>query len=267
MKIKEVCRRTGLTEKSVRFYAQHGLCTPSQVEVRGRVYSEYSAENLRELKQVADLRAIGLSIEQICRIKAGEGISEIMEEHKSTLCAELERKQKIYDVIKQTSFEGAEDISSLVTLIKPALGKEVSPPDFSRLEDVSCISAELSDISGEPWYQRGKRLAGAVMLVIIISTMIAVTNSLGIIVFLCSALLFMKKRSGYLLLFRVLAMLGIIVNSVTLRGMIKDAEVSRYSLIADKPEGELVYLIIIAAESIALLLLLLSSSLKEYLRA
>lgn len=264
MKIKEVCRRTGLTEKSVRFYAQHGLCTPSQVEVRGRVYSEYSAENLRELKQVADLRAIGLSIEQICRIKAGEGISEIMEEHKIALGDELERKQKIYDVIKQTSFEGAEDISSLVTLIKPALGKEISPPDFSRLED---ISSELSDISDEPWYQRGKRLAGAVMLVIIISTMIAVTNSLGIIVFLCSALLFMKKRSGYLLLFRVLAMLGIVVNSATLRGMIKNAEVSRYSLIADKPDGELVYLVIIAAESIALLLLLLSKSLKEYLRA
>ena len=72
MKIKEVCRRTGLTEKSVRYYVEQGLCSPAQVEVRGRIYSEFGSENLRELTQVIRLRSAGLSIEQISRIKAGE---------------------------------------------------------------------------------------------------------------------------------------------------------------------------------------------------
>ncbi len=267
MKIKEVCARTGLTERSVRYYVEQGLCVPRQAEVRGRVYSDYTAENVRELRQIMRLRAIGLSIEQICRIKAGEDIPAIMAGHRAALADELERKQKIYDTLKETSFDDISDIAALSEAVMPALGEGITPPDFSRFEDISVYGQELSDISDEPWYQRGRRLAGAVLFVIIIATMVAVTSSIGIIVFLCAALLFMKRRSGYLSLFRILALLGIAVNSVTLHGMIKDIETSSYTLVADKPEGELVYIIIIAAEAAALLLLFLSKSVKDYLRS
>ena len=267
MKIKEVCKRTGLTEKSVRYYVEQGLCSPSQVEVRGRIYSEFDNDNLRELKQVIRLRHIGLSIEQISRIKAGDSIAPIMEEHKAALKDELEKKQRIYDAVEAISFEGMTGIAELSDALLPAIGKEPSPPDFSRFEDISVYGRESGDPFDEPWYQRGRRLAGAVLFVIIISTMVAVMNSVGIIVFLSAAFLFMKRRSGYLMLFRILALLGIAVNSLTLRRVINDAGNTIYSSVADKPDGELVYIIIIAAESAALLLLLFSKSLKEYLRA
>ena len=42
MKMKEVCTRTGLTERAVRYYISKGLCTPDTAEKRGagllRVY-------------------------------------------------------------------------------------------------------------------------------------------------------------------------------------------------------------------------------------
>ena len=266
MKIKEVCKRTGLTEKSVRYYMEQGLCTPSQVEIRGRTYSEFDSDNVRELRQVILLRSIGLSIEQISRIKAGEEIIPIMDEHRSALKEELERKQRIFDAVESMSFEGISGIEGLSEALKPAMGKEPSPPDFSRFEDISVYGSDMGDIETEPWYQRGRRLAGAVLLIILISTMVAVMSSLGMIVFLGSAFIFMKRRSGYLLLFRILSMLGIFVNTLTLRGMIKDTGAGLYSSVADKPEGELVYIIIITAEAFAMLMLLFSKNLKEYLR-
>ena len=267
MKIKEVCKRTGLTEKSVRYYVEQGLCTPKQAEVRGRVYSEFSGENLRELSQVIRLRTVGLSIEQIQRVKAGGDIPSIMNEHRAALEEELRRKQRIADVIGGISFEGGSDIAELSEVLLPAIGKEPSPPDFSRFEDISVYGSELGDIEDEPWYQHGRRLAGAVLFVILISTMVAVTSSLGIIVFLCSAFLFMKKRSGYLALFRILALLGIAVNTASLHSMAGSSQNGLSLLLSGKTDGELVYLIIIAAECAALLLLCFSKSLKEYLRA
>ena len=38
MKIKEVCRRTELTERTVRYWASEGLISPATYELNGRTY-------------------------------------------------------------------------------------------------------------------------------------------------------------------------------------------------------------------------------------
>ena len=66
MTIKEVEERTSLSRSNVRFYEKEKLIEPSRNEKNGyRDYSENDAENI---KKIAYLRTLGISIEDIRRI-------------------------------------------------------------------------------------------------------------------------------------------------------------------------------------------------------
>lgn len=65
MKIKEVCTRTGLSERAVRFYCEQQLLAPEKTELRGRVYLEFDEEDVAVLMQIARLRASGFSLDEI----------------------------------------------------------------------------------------------------------------------------------------------------------------------------------------------------------
>lgn len=65
MKMKEVCAQSGLTERAVRLYCAHGLLTPERTEVRGRIYLEFDDSDVAVLRQIAILRSVGFSLEEI----------------------------------------------------------------------------------------------------------------------------------------------------------------------------------------------------------
>ena len=85
MTIKDAEERTGLSRSSIRFYEKEKLIEPSRNERNGyRYYSENDVENI---KKIAYLRTLGISIEDIRNI-----ISE-----KATLKDTLEKQ---YEVLK-----------------------------------------------------------------------------------------------------------------------------------------------------------------------
>lgn len=65
MKMKEVCARSGLTEKAVRLYCERGLVHPEKYWERGREYLVFSDQNLRELAVVSELRRAEFSLDEI----------------------------------------------------------------------------------------------------------------------------------------------------------------------------------------------------------
>ena len=65
MKIKEICEKTGLTERAVRLYLERGLLHPASERRRGRTYYEYSEADLARLREIAALRGRGFSLEEI----------------------------------------------------------------------------------------------------------------------------------------------------------------------------------------------------------
>lgn len=65
MKMKEVCARSGLTERAVRLYCERGLVHPEKRWERGREYLEFSDHNLRELTIVAQLRRAEFTLDEI----------------------------------------------------------------------------------------------------------------------------------------------------------------------------------------------------------
>lgn len=56
MKIKEATLATGLTERAIRLYEEHGLISPSVTVKNGRDFRDYTEENITRLKTIAALR-------------------------------------------------------------------------------------------------------------------------------------------------------------------------------------------------------------------
>ena len=69
MKIRSVCEKTGLTDRTVRYYIEEGLINPDYTEnYLGRRTFDFSDSNISELNHIATLRAFGFSIEEIKEI-------------------------------------------------------------------------------------------------------------------------------------------------------------------------------------------------------
>lgn len=66
MTIKEVEERTSLSRSNVRFYEKEKLIEPSRNEKNG--YRDYSENDVENIKKIAYLRTLGISIEDIRRI-------------------------------------------------------------------------------------------------------------------------------------------------------------------------------------------------------
>lgn len=66
MTIKEVEEKTGLTRSNIRFYEKEKLIQPIRNESNG--YREYTEKDVEDIKKIACLRTLGISIETIHRI-------------------------------------------------------------------------------------------------------------------------------------------------------------------------------------------------------
>ena len=83
MTIKDVEERTGLSRSNVRFYEKEKLIEPSRNERNG--YRDYSENDVENIKKIAYLRTLGISIEDIRSIISG----------KVTLQETLERQNEV----------------------------------------------------------------------------------------------------------------------------------------------------------------------------
>ena len=98
MKIKEVCKRTGLSERAIRFYVEKGLLTPKSQVINGRTTMEYGEADIEVLKDIATLRNAEFSIADILAMQSSdEGVCGIIQKH----CVELEREQVLREELLQ----------------------------------------------------------------------------------------------------------------------------------------------------------------------
>ena len=90
MKINEVCKRTGLSERAIRFYVEKGLLTPKSQIINGRTTTEYSEADIELLRDIAALRNAEFSIADILAMQSSdEDVCKIIQKH----CDELEQEQ------------------------------------------------------------------------------------------------------------------------------------------------------------------------------
>ena len=88
MTIKEVEELTGLSRSNVRFYEKERLIFPSRNEKNG--YRDYSESDVENIKKIAYLRTLGISVEDIRNvIEEKESLHKVIQKQKGRLKKQL----------------------------------------------------------------------------------------------------------------------------------------------------------------------------------
>lgn len=128
-KVGELAKLTGLTVRTLRYYDQIGLFSPSGHTDSGhRLYNE---SDISRLQQILSLKELGLSLEEVKSILADDNYSPY--EVVSLQIARLKENIRI----QQKLLKELENVSSLMQMKKP-----VTVEDFTKLLVVMKMSHE-----------------------------------------------------------------------------------------------------------------------------
>jgi len=128
MKMKEVCERTGLTERTVRFYMQKGLISPSGEWRNGREYSDFSEEDIELLRAIATLRELSFSIEDILSMQRdAAAIPSIVSARREAAREEHQSAENAYAVLSRLDAEGVSGILALAGRAREAAAYRPHP--------------------------------------------------------------------------------------------------------------------------------------------
>ncbi|MFC4301922.1 MerR family transcriptional regulator [Cohnella boryungensis] len=146
-KVGDLAQLTGLTVRTLRFYNQIGLFSPSgQTESGHRLYDE---SDLAQLQQILSLKEMGLSLEEIKSALSGEQISplEIVNLQMTRLKEQIKLQQKLLEQLQHVS--------------KQLQGKTaLSVEDFTRLLQAMKKNQEKLVIERRTGWERHLDLLG-----------------------------------------------------------------------------------------------------------
>ncbi len=150
MKIKEVVKLTGLTEKTIRFYEDKGLIVPEREEINGRAFRSYSREDVERLNLVADLRKLDFSISDIVEMRdRPEKIGDILKEYCSRASEELAFKAGILKRLEQIKYEDITCIEELDQLLKEVSENRPLPASDTEFEFYRLDGITKEELDGE----------------------------------------------------------------------------------------------------------------------
>ena len=93
MTIKEVEEQTGLMRSNIRFYEKEKLIEPTRNDKNG--YRDYSERDVENIKKIAYLRTLEISIEDIRNIMSDKvSLTEIIEKQATTIQTQIEGLNK-----------------------------------------------------------------------------------------------------------------------------------------------------------------------------
>ncbi len=160
MQIKEVCRRTGLTERAVRFYVEKGLLSPKKTWRNGREYLDFSEEDLRSLGRIAGLRRRFFPLEEIKTMQTRpKQIGQVLNAYCTGLQAETKERQTALSLTEAIRDEEIPDLETLCRLLNREAGHR-DPiqmdirPDFRRLDG---DSPEERETALEEWSKQEQK--------------------------------------------------------------------------------------------------------------
>lgn len=138
MKMREVCRRTGLTERTVRFYVEQGLLNPVRDRMNGRTYLTFSEEDIQLLEDLATLRRAQFSISEIAALQQDFAVlTELLHGKAEVLRSEAEEAEAYAAALEQLQPEALTGLQSLAQALRHPSGKYESIPRFGRFDPES----------------------------------------------------------------------------------------------------------------------------------
>ena len=139
MRIKEVCERTGLTDRAIRYYIDAALLSPEYSEnYLGRKNYSFSEEDIASLNEVLVLRNIGFSVPEIATIqKNPEKIAELVSALSKRTTEEFEKDRGILAILSRLELSRIHNISELADAVTAleSVSKSTPPGDETHWSD------------------------------------------------------------------------------------------------------------------------------------
>jgi DNA-binding transcriptional MerR regulator len=100
MKINEVSKLTGLSQKTIRYYEERELIKPDIQIIRDRNFRDYSDDTVTRLTSIATLRKLLFSIDEIkLLINDPAQMNSILFDYQTRLATEIEEKNLILNTL------------------------------------------------------------------------------------------------------------------------------------------------------------------------
>ncbi|WP_103108766.1 MerR family transcriptional regulator [Brevibacillus reuszeri] len=102
-RVGELAKMAGITIRTLRFYDQIGLFSPSGYSASG--YRLYTEKDISSLQQILSLKELGLSLEEIKAVMAGDqlGLSDIVTMQIDRLKENIRMQQKLLQELENVS--------------------------------------------------------------------------------------------------------------------------------------------------------------------
>ena len=133
MRMKEICEKTGLTDRAVRLYISSGLLSPERsTNYSGYTSIRFSEGDCEKLEQIALLRRAGFGISDIREMQENAGC---IAEKVRIRCEEIENTIKEQsEILKTLTAQKTEKVESLETLTavlkEPTSAAKIPKEDF-----------------------------------------------------------------------------------------------------------------------------------------
>ena len=141
MKVGDLASQTGVSVRTLHYYDEIGLLSPSQRPQTG--YRLYTEDDIIRLQQIVSLRQIGFSLEQIreCLEQSQFSPHHVVQLHLSRLKEQMELQQQLYQRLEAIAahLQSAETISiqEFIQLIEVTMmiGKYYTPQQQDYLKE------------------------------------------------------------------------------------------------------------------------------------
>lgn len=132
MKMKKACEATALTERAIRLYLSKNLITPRQVD--GMI--DFSMEDIQHLQDIALLRQMDFSIEQIAgMIGNAQDIPAIIAARMEAARAGAEHSAEVCSLLDGLASENFDNIHAVADVIR---GRRVDPElNFTQFDELT----------------------------------------------------------------------------------------------------------------------------------
>lgn len=163
MTIKEVEEKTGLSRSNIRFYEKEKLIQPNRNASNG--YRDYSEKNVQDIRKIAYLRTLGISIDDIRKIMLKQvSLYNVIEKQEQSLKTQISDLKNASDICKKMLKSKELNYSDLKI--------ELYVPDINRHWNENQLIFKLDSVSF--LYMWGSTLTWGI--IIVLSAIIAILS-------------------------------------------------------------------------------------------
>lgn len=127
MLIGEIAEFFGVSRKAIRLYEKKGILKPVEVDARNG-YRYYSADQVRQLNALLELKALGFSLDEIKTVLDGEATRQ-------QLLASLEKKRQAWQEALDSASYKMECLGNIIGKLRNSQCSAEGAKDMPQMTD------------------------------------------------------------------------------------------------------------------------------------